>query len=279
MESEGALRSASGFSTSTVASGGFSTSTEEAAQQEENEQEQPAAKIETNFRNTFLQRLSYEKVWIPQVRRALPRGQTVIILDWDDTILPSSYLCQHGYPAGKSISTKPTINSIAAASAKFIALAQSLGQVFIITNAASGWVEHSCRKYMPQLLPSLKGIPIISARTNHEKCHPDNVQMWKNEAFLELAKKQLDLEAVTNLVAIGDSWNEIDALHMMGKEFPHVVTKTVKFVECPSLAELLQQLHNVHRNLSGIVTSGSSVEACFKQQDFDVVEQQPSRRV
>merc|ERR1719199_1570174 len=51
-------------------------------------------KEQDNFRMAFLHRLSYEKVWVPPAKR-MPQHQTVIIFDWDDTLLCTSYLNHH----------------------------------------------------------------------------------------------------------------------------------------------------------------------------------------
>jgi hypothetical protein len=42
------------------------------------------------------------------------------------------------------------------------------GKTYIITNAAEGWVEFSCRKFMPAVLPILSKVIIISARAKYE---------------------------------------------------------------------------------------------------------------
>ena len=44
--------------------------------------------------------------------------------------------------------------------------AAKFGTVAIITNAETGWVEMSCKKFMPRVLPSLAGmrIPLAGMR-------------------------------------------------------------------------------------------------------------------
>lgn len=69
-------------------------------------------------------------------------------------------------------------------------------------------------------------------------------------------QKQLDNEIITNLISVGDSNFEMDALHVMGKQFaqaptlfeslrvsnwPQALVKTIKFRENPSPEELLKQ--------------------------------------
>lgn len=64
-------------------------------------------------------------------------------------------------------------------------LAVQYGKVYIITNAAEGWVEFSANKFMPDVCPILEKITIISARQKYEHKFPDDVPKWKLYAFLE----------------------------------------------------------------------------------------------
>ena len=78
-----------------------------------------------------------------------------------------------------------------------------------MANAAEGWCQDSAARFMPKVYESLKNdITIISARTRYEKIYPNNYQRWKIEAFLE-TRADMDEEAVTNLIAIGDDDFEI----------------------------------------------------------------------
>jgi hypothetical protein len=48
--------------------------------------------------------------------------------------------------------------------------AKTLGKIFIITNAAEGWVELSSHRFMPLVAKEIEeDITIISARTMYEK--------------------------------------------------------------------------------------------------------------
>lgn len=49
------------------------------------------------------------------------------------------------------------------------------GKTYIITNAAEGWVEFSCKKFMPAVLPILQKVNIISARAKYESKFPTDV--------------------------------------------------------------------------------------------------------
>ena len=115
------------------------------------------------------------------------------------------------------------------------------GKVYIITNAAEGWVEFSARKYMPSIYSLLSKIEIISARTKYEVLYPGNYYEWKINAFLETLD-ELELGAVTNLVALGDSNIEMEAVKHLASKFPRALLKTVKFREIPTPEELVKQI-------------------------------------
>lgn len=67
-----------------------------------------------------------------------------------------------------------------------------MGKVYIVTNAAEGWVQLSANRFLPLVNAEIQtGITIISARERYEKLYPRNYQKWKVEAFLE-TKKDMD---------------------------------------------------------------------------------------
>lgn len=87
-----------------------------------------------------------------------------------------------------------------------------MGQTYIITNASPGWVEHSAEFYLPEVKALLKKVKIVSARGEYEERFPGNYEQWKVHAFLDM-EKSLSSEAITNIVALGDSNVEMVAAH------------------------------------------------------------------
>lgn len=63
--------------------------------------------------------------------------------------------------------------------------------------------------------------------------YPKNYQKWKVEAFLE-TKRDMENDAITNLIALGDNMFEIEAAHILGSKFSSAYIKTVKFRQSPS---------------------------------------------
>lgn len=127
-------------------------------------------------------------------------------------------------------------------SAKLIEKSKQNGTVIIITNAAEGWVELSANRFMPKTAKVLrKGVDIVSARTKFEKLYPRDYQEWKIQAFME-CKEKMEMDAMTNLIALGDNVFEIQAAHKLYHEFKSAFIKTIKFRSSPSPGELNKQL-------------------------------------
>jgi len=214
-------------------------------------------KGQDDFRVNFLRKLSYSKVWVPQAQRP-PKHQTVIIFDWDDTMLCTSFLnLRHDQVLPASVERH--LQEIQGAARRLLELAMRLGHTFIITNAMEGWVEYSAAKWVPELLPILQKVRVISARTKYEPHFPGEVSKWKIQAFLEV-QRQLDSQIITNLLSLGDSNFEMDAVHVMGKEFAQALVKTIKFRENPSPEELLKQLELVAQKFERIVENARNLK-------------------
>ena len=128
-----------------------------------------------------------------------------------------------------------------------------------MTNAAEGWCELSADRFLPKVNKVLQSdITIISARTKYEKLYPKDYQKWKIEAFLE-TRADMEEEAVTNLIAIGDNDFEIQAAHILGKQFEKAFIKTVKFRKAPNFSELTKQLKLVDNKFEQIVSSAKNL--------------------
>jgi len=202
-----------------------------------------------DFRQRYLQKLAYNNVWVPQVHRS-PKHQTVIIFDWDDTLLCTTFL-KH---LTSTDEYQRPLRKIARCAKTVIDIAMRAGQVYIITNAMPGWVEYSAAKFIPELLPTLRKVRVISARAKYEKNFPDDIRQWKVQAFLEV-QRQLDNVPITNLVALGDAHFEMEAARIMGDEFEEGLVKTVKFRPKSDPNTLLRQLELVAKSLAHVVSS------------------------
>merc|ERR1719288_177965 len=160
----------------------------------------------SDFRQKFLSKLAYSKVWVPQAHRS-PKHQCVIIFDWDDTLLCTTWLREQERQPSELDSER--LQKIVELSKSLLERAAKAGSTYVITNAMSGCVEYSAARWAPELLPALRKVRVISARDKFEASFPDDIRQWKIQAFLEV-QRQLDAMLVTNLVALGDAQYEID---------------------------------------------------------------------
>ena len=79
-------------------------------------------------------------------------------------------------------------------------------------------------------------------------------------------QNKLQLEAVTNLVSVGDSHIEMDAVHLLGRSFAHALVKTVKLWERPTPYELQKQLEVVADKLPDIYRAGTTLNIWLERE-------------
>lgn len=185
------------------------------------------------------------------------RGQpanTVIIFDWDDTLLCSSAINSQQWSAKQ-------LQELERAAESVLHTAMSLGETLIVTNGNGSWVQDSAKRFLPRLLPTLAQLTVVSARALYEHIYPGDPYMWKRAAFrkLLLEERQVPTDPGLNLVALGDQHPEIEAAHNVGRAIGgSSLVKTIKFKEAPSVPELLGQLSRAERELCKIVHDESS---------------------
>lgn len=143
--------------------------------------------------------------------------------------------------------------------------------VYIITNAAEGWVEFSSQKYLPKVFKMLSKLKVVSARSKYEMFYPGKSSEWKIHAFLD-TMAEMEKGAVTNLVAIGDSNIEMEASKHLAKKFPRALLKTVKLREVPSPEELIKQLMLINQRMSNICTSVKNLTIRLEKREEDTNE-------
>merc|ERR1719265_2185252 len=113
--------------------------------------------------------------------------ETLLIFDWDDTLLPSTWVQGQGLRLDdESVVTeaqREQLDQMAKLNIETLRVAKENGCVVLVTNAERGWIELSCKKFMPELLPSLEGVSCTSARTTYECAEAPSPLDWKVKAF------------------------------------------------------------------------------------------------
>ena len=208
-----------------------------------------------NIRQSYLTKLVSSQVWTPNMKPK--RHNSIIIFDWDDTLLPTSFLTPGGvFDENMKIPEieNEKFSKLEQAVLKLLKEAIEKGNVYIITNGGNGWVEYSANRFYPSIIPVLEKIKIISAKGLFEKNDLGNSIQWKIEAFLNI-QKNFNMKLVTNIIYVGDSSFEMEAGRILASKFTEAFIKTIKFREAPKLDELLKQLKLVSIQFGSIYSS------------------------
>jgi len=195
--------------------------------------------------------------------------ETVIIFDWDDTLLASSFLSGKGYRLDSPIrkddgEVDSQLRELEQSVVNVLSLALSLASaVHIITNAETGWVQLSAQRFLPAVLPLLGKVKVISARSTYESMYPDAPFKWKLQAMQEKlqcafgspsnsacnnnnnsssSSSSMDCKGERHVISFGDSHVEREAVRTATRGLSNTRTKSIKFAERPSLEQLRRQL-------------------------------------
>jgi hypothetical protein len=192
-------------------------------------------------------------------------------------LLASSFLSSKGYrldvPLIASSEIEADLKKLESTVIQLLNLAMTYGKTCIITNAETGWVQLSAQKFLPGVVPLLSKIRVLSARSTFEARFPDSPHKWKYHAFTENIHELLPLHMKRrgdrNIMSFGDSHVEREAvqavtkytfcltlsfkfsgflpisLTILGRDHPETLTKSIKFVERPSMEQLWRQLELV----------------------------------
>eukprot|EP00930_Biecheleria_cincta_P016021 TRINITY_DN13167_c0_g1_i1.p1 TRINITY_DN13167_c0_g1~~TRINITY_DN13167_c0_g1_i1.p1 ORF type:complete len:230 (-),score=40.09 TRINITY_DN13167_c0_g1_i1:238-900(-) len=164
----------------------------------------------------------------------------LIIFDWDDTLLCTSYLnALDNDPAPGEVQN---LRGIEKHAVNLLKTSLAYAHTVIVTNADAHWVRDSASKWMPALTPILEHVHVISTRSADGPRFVGEVESWKKQAFSELMLN-LDGDLFDSVIAFGDrDWDIEAATSSVAEHWPHAWVKTVKLKELPTPAELEKQL-------------------------------------
>lgn len=204
-------------------------------------------KKENNIKSIKLRNSYYSKLILSNMLtyKKEPKITNIFIYDWDDTLMCTSYVAPSGILNLDDFKPTDQTNMKNLDQLVSTLLKKSLehGKVFIITNAAYGWVEYSAKKLYPITYNILKNIKIVSARGMCEKKYPGDYRQWKFKAFYETLKSSnINFYKTANIVSFGDSIIELESSHKLKEMFADGYIKTIKFKENPQPLELIKEL-------------------------------------
>lgn len=208
-------------------------------------------------------------------------NQTIIILDWDDTLCPSTTCMRH---LGLSVLGDPPEGKVAA---DLHALSLEVGllmdaamelaeKVVIVTNAEEGWIDLACKAWMPSLLPHLEKAEVVSARSTWEPQGVVSPAGWKAKAFETAVNRFYSRylhQSWKNIISIGDAPHEREALSRIVRWAPLVPgkrcrSKSVKFILRPSIEQLTREIQMLRSNLKEIVWHDDDLDLQFSAESL-----------
>eukprot|EP00439_Symbiodinium_sp_Y106_P050163 s1328_g6.t1 len=195
---------------------------------------------------------------------------TVLIFDWDDTMLPSSWLSEQSLSLDEashiSSEQEAQLAVLAQTAAKTLRVAKRFGKVVLVTNAECGWIELSCQKFMPSLYPHLEDVTLFSARSTYENQGMAAPFQWKYLAFeTEICNyyESLTSDRLKNVISFGDSFHEREAVIRVTERLKNCCTKTLKFTDRPIPELLLKEHALIQGCFKDIVSHDGSLDLCF----------------
>lgn len=200
----------------------------------------------------------------PVVRNKKPininKSNTLLILDWDDTLFPTSWIVKNNINLNNNKDIQKNLNYFIELDKILFNLfteLQNCGTVIIVTNAMPEWV-HISSNILIMTKQLIKNIKILSARKIYQNIIDDAMD-WKKYVFhnelVNLTKKL----KIYNVISIGDAEYEYKALISLHKKYKYL--KSIKFMRNPNHDTLLDQLNVLHNTISQI---------CFKPVHLDM---------
>jgi len=200
-----------------------------------------------------------------------PIEDTILIFDWDDTVLPSTWIQEQGLRLDdESVPTEEqmaVLGSLAELAEQTLTIAKRHGKVVLVTNAERGWIELSCQKFVPALQPVLEDVKILSARSMYEQHGVTSPFEWKYLAFENEIHNFYELipdDHRKNIISFGDSAHEREALIRVTERMQKCCTKSMKFVERPEVEQLMKEHQLISGCFKEIVNHEGNLDLCIR---------------
>ncbi|EER18395.1 apicomplexan-conserved protein, putative [Perkinsus marinus ATCC 50983] len=214
------------------------------------------------------------------------KEDTLIIFDWDDTILPTRFLTVEcglrvdGPDPDNEL--RKILDAYAQLANATLLAAMELGTVMIVTNAETGWLPLTCAKFLPSMLPTVNMIYHTSARSTFEPRGFASAFEWKEQAFRHaIASHFADVPSLPGrrrcVISLGDSAHERMAAIYACREFNEqsmidssspagLLCKSLKFMERPDLEHLRKEQYLIQDCLTQVVRYDQDLDLCIQPQ-------------
>ena len=210
----------------------------------------------------------------------ITKENTLVIMDWDDTLLPSSAIFKENAYNNSIVfnmdfdtqSYAKCKNDINNESIEFIKYVKTLGKVIIITSSRDNWVLFSAKEYLScEMVKLLQNIEIFYVEEVLTKWNYKNILIEnKKEIVFELVITEWiqmfnDIkDKKLNVVSLGDGYQELNAYHYITKkskllENHDLIYKHIKYLELPTYNQLLLEYKLVKKSLLNIINTPQNI--------------------
>jgi hypothetical protein len=190
---------------------------------------------------------------------------TLIIIDWDDTLFPTTWhkskdidlTCPNS--RYKNLSYFKNLDDNLN---KLIKKIKTHGHVVIITNASPEWIKLTL-SILPKTKNILKNVQIVSARKRYQK--KLNEREWKMRTFNDIIDEKIKKFKYTNILSLGDSKYEHYALINLFNhdKLKHKYLKSIKFIKSADYDIIIDQINIINDNIKNICESKRHMDLDF----------------
>lgn len=198
--------------------------------------------------------------------KKITKENTLIILDWDDTLFPTTWVMKNGIDVmnfslkERFIKIFTELDNILS---ELLVKLQNYGDVVIITNALPVWVKVSSST-LPKTNKILNGLKIVSARKNY-KYISSNMMDWKKLAFKNEITQLINKHNFLNIISVGDAEYEYIALVNLYKATnTDKLLKSIKLMDHPSNEILIDQLKVLTKVIPNVCLNDNHLDLKFK---------------
>jgi hypothetical protein len=207
----------------------------------------------------------------PLLNRGDDIVNSVVILDWDDTCLPSHAL--HTSPSKIHPLHQPkdewyteTWNKLENKLYDTLSDLKSKYPIYIVTDAEDQWVELTCEKFYPKIWNILDEFEIYSANSLYKKEYPDSAFKRKSATIEKISETFEKNEAFfwhlpyqNQFLSVGDAPHDREAIQNVAK-IKQWIFKNIKFAVAPSVKTLAIQWDLLHYTLPCILWTKGNMD-------------------
>eukprot|EP01083_Nonionella_stella_P209931 760496_1 len=208
-------------------------------------------------------------------RNSMQQRKNLLILDWDDTIFPTSVVKKHIQLKDGNLYTpafaKQMDELVICLKDIFEEMIKIYGSenIIIVTNATYSWIYDQCPVFsaFKLFLEFLKinDISIISAQSDYGHLDSECRSKWKEFAFTDICSKYFNNQndIINCITSIGDSYDEFDASETVSNSIKNRILHRIKFKFKPSIKDIIIQMRNLKSVVYKFVISTEDMEVRY----------------